>query len=100
MTCKHDHTDPSGLPEFLCRRCHPELSPTPEKLRQAVAREKAQRDAENAETMRKRQLAKARATLDSITKGGTREPEEGSVKASVAKSMRKKIARLEKEGRR
>ena len=95
--CKHDHSDPEGLPEFLCRRCHPELSPTPEKLRQAIAREKAERDKANAEATRKRELAKAEAKLASITKHGKHEPEEGSVNAKIAASMRKKIARLKKE---
>lgn len=30
MTCRIDHDAASGLPEFLCRVCHPELNTTPE----------------------------------------------------------------------
>jgi hypothetical protein len=88
--------EPGGIPPILCRRCHPELNATPEEMRQAQATEKAHREADNAAQKMMREIAKAQTRIDAILRKG--EPPEGSVNATILKSMRKKLARLRKEG--
>lgn len=90
MTCRV--CEPGGVPPAICRRCHPELNMTREHRAELDASDRAQREAERGEQARVRDLAKAQRRLASITRKG--EPEEGSVDAKVAASMRRKIARL------
>jgi hypothetical protein len=95
--CKIDHTEPDGLPSFLCRTCHPELIPSRAERELVAAVFKAEADHEMARQRRMRELHKAHTKLVSVTKRG--EPDEGSINGKLAKSMRKKIARLEQEAK-
>lgn len=89
-TC--DHTDPLCIPEWLCRRCHPELVMTPARKAALEAAEAERVRAERAERARRRELERAKAKLAALTKRG--EPEDGSVAAKIVAALRKKIARL------
>jgi hypothetical protein len=95
--CKIDHAQPDALPAFLCHVCHPELVPTPAERAASAAADKADRAKANARARAERELRKAQHKLNSITRNGTREPDEGSVNAKITTSMRKKITRLQKE---
>jgi hypothetical protein len=95
MACKINHADADSLPQSMCRHCRPELNATPEQIAEATAAERKRIAAELAAERRKRELIKARQRLESLTRKG--EPAEGTVNAQIAKSMRKKIARLQRE---
>lgn len=94
MAKPHTH-GPDDMPESLCRACHPELNRTPEQLATLVAAERNKMNEEREREHHHRELLKAKVRLDGLTRKG--EPAEGSVSEKIAKSMRKKIKRLEHE---
>jgi hypothetical protein len=89
----HHHDDPDGLPEFLCRRCHPELNMTPERRRELDAADEEKAKRERAEARRRREIAKMESRLASISKRG--EPDADSVQGKIARALRNKLARLQ-----
>jgi hypothetical protein len=91
--CKLDHS--AGLPEFLCRVCHPELNTTPEERAAADERDKTLRHAEAEALARKRELENAERKLATLRK---RNPEEGTVSATIAQSLERKIERIKSGG--
>lgn len=86
MTCKLDHSDSDGIPQFLCRKCNPAgarsppepVQPTPKPSNQALAKAKR---ALLAETIK----------LDSMV------ATYGNAAATAITKQREKIARLEKK---
>ncbi len=36
MTCTLDHSDPAGVPEFLCRACHPDTATERRRLEREI----------------------------------------------------------------
>lgn len=93
-TCEHF---PDGaLPEFLCRRCHPELTITPEQARILDAAEAMRRREAEAAASRQREIKRLRERLDSLTRHC---PEQGTINATVADALMKKLHRLEWEVR-
>jgi hypothetical protein len=93
MTCKIDHADPECIPEFLCRACHPEMVTTAADIAKAEAHDHEQRRQEQDAERATRALRKAKARLRQLTNKG--EPEDGTVNATIAASMRRKIEQLE-----
>lgn len=94
MQCKIEHTG-DAIPVFLCRACHPELNLSTTARRELDAQDHARAQAARDALTRQRELAKAQAKLKTCTRHG--EPDEGTVNAKIAASMRKKIHRLEQE---
>lgn len=88
----HRHDDPDGLPEVLCRECHPELTLTPEERREIEAAELARQAAERAEAARRREIERTQSRLANLLKNG--EPEAGSMQGRIAAALRNKLARL------
>lgn len=93
--CTRDHSSPDALPAFLCRVCHPELTPSPEQKAEADRREREKIAERIAADSQKRELQKAETKLASLTRKG--EPDESTVNGKIAKSTRKKIAKLKGE---
>lgn len=93
--CNHELDGPDDLPDFLCRRCHPELNATPEQRAAADAIDRDKRDAQMARERHERELRRAEAKLESLTKNG--KATEGSVSGKIAESFRKKAEKLRAE---
>lgn len=89
----HQHDSPDDLPEFLCRKCHPELNMTPERRRELDAADAARQARERAEAERKREIERAKARLARLLSRG--EPETDSVQSKIATALRNKLARLQ-----
>jgi hypothetical protein len=90
----HTHDDPLGIPAFLCRVCHPELTQTPDERAAADDADRKRKAAAIALHAKERELDTTKRKLASATK---REHEPGSVGAKVAEGLRRKVKRLETE---
>ncbi len=90
----HKHDDPGGVPEFLCRRCHPELNLTPERRRELDAADEERQKKERARLALQHEIHKTKLRLATALKRG--EPEEGSVQAKIILALRNKLARLQR----
>ena len=66
LVCKIDHTDPEGIPEALCRACHPELILSPEQRAALDAQEAEARRVAQARETKQRELLKTQRRLEKL----------------------------------
>lgn len=91
MPCKLDHNQPDSLPEFLCRICHPELTPTPEQRARAIAAERAANEQRYTAERNARQLRYAERDLAALEQ---RQLVPDSVPDKIRIGLRQKVERL------
>lgn len=92
MNCKIDHS-PEGLPEFLCRTCHPDLEPTPEQRHQHVLRARAAMERDGL----KQELLRTQQKISSMSRDGEPDPCFVPLKARIYGSLVRKAARLQEQ---
>lgn len=78
MSCTRPHTDPEyvadgGLPEFLCRECHPEYNATPESNAKFFAELHAKQREESARQAREREIRKMQIDIEGIERSARNE---------------------------
>lgn len=75
LACNRPHSDPDydGIPEFLCRECHPELNQTPESNAKFFAELRERTTRENKIAARDREINSLQTKIDSIQRQATNE---------------------------
>lgn len=75
QACTRPHSGPDydGIPEFLCRACHPELNATPESNAKFYAELRERQTAENARAARDREINTLQNKIDGIQRQATNE---------------------------
>lgn len=91
MPCKVDHADPDHIPAFLCRACHPELTPTPEQRAARITAERIAADIQRKADAKARELSNAERDLADLEQ---RDLVPGSTPAKIRDGFRAKVERL------
>lgn len=95
--CKINHNDPDGIPEFLCRVCHPELVLTPEQRAALDTADAERRRVAQARQAKEHALGKVQRRLDALEKRAHRQGTLCTVDEKLKLSLEQKAERLLEE---